>query len=297
MELAKPNIEINWHRTKLPPELLAELNRRSDLKGWIQAGGFLLTMLVTGGMSLYFWKTANWWPFGIALFLHGTVTSFCINGVHELVHGTVFRTKRLNRAFANVFGFIGVVNPHMFWYSHTEHHKYTLHPPDDLEVVVPVHHSIGKYVLTSFINVFFFREFLVLIRFCFGKFTGDWETVIVPETADERRRKVIHWSRWAIGLHLVIIVASVLSGWWMIPILITFSSAYGLWLFYLCNFTQHAGLTENIDDFRLNCRTIRINPISRFLYWHMNWHIEHHMYAAVPCYHLKRLHEAIRHEL
>ena len=34
-----------------------------------------------------------------------------------------------------------------------------------------------------------------------------------------------------------------------------------------------------------------------FLYWHMNFHIEHHMYAAVPCYHLGRLHRAIRHEL
>ena len=35
----------------------------------------------------------------------------------------------------------------------------------------------------------------------------------------------------------------------------------------------------------------------RFLYWHMNYHIEHHMYAAVPCYRLGRLHKAIQHEL
>ena len=37
--------------------------------------------------------------------------------------------------------------------------------------------------------------------------------------------------------------------------------------------------------------------VVRFLYWHMNYHIEHHMYAAVPCYRLGRLHRAIRHEL
>ncbi len=35
----------------------------------------------------------------------------------------------------------------------------------------------------------------------------------------------------------------------------------------------------------------------RFLYWHMNFHIEHHMYAAVPCYHLGRLHRLVRHDL
>ena len=30
-----------------------------------------------------------------------------------------------------------------------------------------------------------------------------------------------------------------------------------------------------------------------FLYRLMNWHLEHHMYAAVPCYNLKRLHRAV----
>ena len=29
----------------------------------------------------------------------------------------------------------------------------------------------------------------------------------------------------------------------------------------------------------------------------MNFHIEHHMYAAVPCYRLGRLHKAIEHDL
>ena len=29
----------------------------------------------------------------------------------------------------------------------------------------------------------------------------------------------------------------------------------------------------------------------------MNYHIEHHMYAAVPCYNLGRLHKAIEYDL
>ena len=29
----------------------------------------------------------------------------------------------------------------------------------------------------------------------------------------------------------------------------------------------------------------------------MNYHIEHHMYAAVPCYNLAKLHQAILHDL
>ena len=59
-----------------------------------------------------------------------------------------------------------------------------------------------------------------------------------------------------------------------------------------------------VPDFRLSTRTFYINdpkrsalnPLSwpfrlvRFWYWHMNFHIEHHMYAAVPCYNLEKLH-------
>jgi fatty acid desaturase len=29
----------------------------------------------------------------------------------------------------------------------------------------------------------------------------------------------------------------------------------------------------------------------------MNYHTEHHMYAAVPCYNLGKLHQAIKHDL
>jgi fatty acid desaturase len=29
----------------------------------------------------------------------------------------------------------------------------------------------------------------------------------------------------------------------------------------------------------------------------MNWHTEHHMYSAVPCYNLSKLHDVIRHDL
>ena len=44
-------------------------------------------------------------------------------------------------------------------------------------------------------------------------------------------------------------------------------------------------------------RTITLDPVSEFLYWHMNWHLEHHMFAAVPCYHLPKLHRAVANEM
>ena len=45
---------------------------------------------------------------------------------------------------------------------------------------------------------------------------------------------------------------------------------------------QHIGLADNVIDHRLNTRTVYMNPITRFIYWNMNYHVEHHMFPMVP---------------
>ena len=61
--------------------------------------------------------------------------------------------------------------------------------------------------------------------------------------------------------------------------------------------TQHAGLGENVLDHRLNTRTVKMNVVNRFLYWNMNYHVEHHMFPMVPYHRLPELHEEIKHDL
>ena len=60
---------------------------------------------------------------------------------------------------------------------------------------------------------------------------------------------------------------------------------------------MHCGLQDNVPDFRKCVRTIIIDPFSSFLYWRMNRHLEHHMYAGVPCYNLKKLGAVIQNDL
>ena len=97
--------------------------------------------------------------------------------------------------------------------------------------------------------------------------------------------------------HALIVAVSIYFGLWLVPVLVTFAPFYGGWLLYLCNNTQHVGLQDHVADFRLCCWTILLDPFIGFLYWHMNYHTEHHMYAAVPCYHLAQLHEQIQADL
>ncbi len=289
---------LDWYRVPLDSDVLKSLNQRSDGKALVQAGGYLALVVGTASLAMY---GAGRWHWGIVLgilFVHGTIYAFMINGVHELVHGTVFKTKWLNELFVRIFSFMGWLHFKHFNASHMEHHKYTLHPPDDLEVVLPIKLTRKDYFKHAFISPlgawYRIREAWRLAR---GNFKGEWELKILPAEQEEKRREVRNWARTLLIGHGLILLVAIIFQWWLLPVVITFAPCYGNWLFYLCNNTQHVGLQDNVDDFRLCCRTMRLNPFVRFLYWQMNYHTEHHMYAAVPCYNLGKLHHAIRDEL
>merc|ERR1712014_471021 len=69
---------------------------------------------------------------------------------------------------------------------------------------------------------------------------------------------------------------------------------YGGWLTHFFSVSQHAGLAFNVNDHRQTTRTIYMNPVLRWMYMNMNYHIEHHVLPRVPYYNLPKLHEAIK---
>lgn len=71
----------------------------------------------------------------------------------------------------------------------------------------------------------------------------------------------------------------------------------GNWRRYFVGVPMHCGLRSNVADFCKCARSIKLDLLTGFLYWHMDWHLEHHMYAAVPCYNLKRLHQAVAQDM
>jgi hypothetical protein len=52
-----------------------------------------------------------------------------------------------------------------------------------------------------------------------------------------------------------------------------------------------------MPDFRFCCRTYTCGRFVGFLYWNMQYHVEHHMYPAVPFYNLPALRKAMEHDL
>lgn len=288
---------IKWYRCPVSKEDLAALNKRSDFWGFLQTAGYLGVLCLTGAAAFFAAEHLPWYAVVPLVFIHGSCWHFLINGFHELIHDSVFKTRALNRFFLWVYSFLGPYNHIAFWASHTEHHKFTLHPPDDLEVVLPQQYTLKGFWKTAIINPWGPWWFLKgNLRLAMGRLEGKWEHHLFDDNPKERRN-LFNWARFLLVGHLAIVAVSCYFGLWMIPVLVTLAPHYGGGLHFLCNSAQHVGLRDNVPDFRLCCRTIYLNPVFQFLYWHMNYHTEHHMFAAVPCYNLPKLHRLIKSDM
>jgi fatty acid desaturase len=135
-ESVRKNVAITWYRTKLPPESLKSLHAKSDLKGGAQTLGYLALLVGTGFAAWWALHHAPWHVTTGFVFLYGMVSAFLINAVHELGHGTVFRTRWRNSFFCHVFAFLGwilTLNPFLrflYWQMnhHIEHHMFAAVP-------------------------------------------------------------------------------------------------------------------------------------------------------------------------
>lgn len=307
---------VDWVRVPVEPALLKELNTTSDWKGWLQAGGHLLLTLCSGAGVFALWHYELYGWLVPALFIHGNIQGMLASGVHELVHERVFTTRCYNRWFLAINSFLTNWNYPFFEISHKDHHRYTLNQPHDLEVVLPSVEVLSKrkpettgQALKRWLQFYFAWSGIVptiRLHWAFAKggyqrngepgglFSETWCQHMFSRMNEAERLAVKRWSQiFLIGHALVIIVFCAL-GLWIIPVLVTFGSYFGGLLGYLTGAPQHEGLKDSVNDFRLCCRTYTCSKFFQFLYWNMNYHTEHHMYAAVPCYNLPKLHEAIK---
>jgi fatty acid desaturase len=301
------DVNIEWVRVDLSPEVHSRVHKLSDAKAWLQCGGYCALLL--GTLAGAVWSSTTdrtWLTAGLSLF-YGLQANFLINGMHELGHGAVFETRWLNGAFLRLVSFLGWLHPDLFFSSHLRHHRFTQHPPHDLENPMPIRITVWDFLRFGLVDVRGAANALAQTgRAALGRFpTGHlgwlpgWEEYLYPEEGSgDARAAATAWARVLLLGHAGIAAATWALGWpLLLPALVSGGPFFNGWLFFLCNSTQHVGLEPSVADFRKNTRTFELHPALRFLYWQMNYHIEHHMYANVPCYHLRELHEAIKDDL
>jgi len=291
---------IQWYRTPVEKPVMKELTQRSDVRGFVQCLSVLLLSGTTGALAFY---SARHWSVPVTVltvYLHGMCYFFhgAHAAIHDLSHGTPFKTRGLNEFFLGLFGFISWTNTVRYRTSHMQHHQLTTHTGRDLEVSLPWKVSRLEWLgYWTFDWKLFTGNLDILLRHSFGRLKGDWEHRLFPESNPELRRSLFNRARFVLAGQLAIAAAILYSGEWILLALFTFAPFIGGILAWAVTIPQHAGLPPDTPDFRLNCRSVRVHPLIRFLHWQMDYHVEHHMYAAVPFFNLKKLRRVIEKDL
>ena len=305
------DFKITWYRSPIEPALLAELMQRDDLRGWLQTLGHLGYFFLTGMLAYFAFLNiypTNWyWSIPLlllTLFVHGTMGPFMgLIAVHELMHRTVFKSRRLNAFFERVYAFISWSD--YLWYqgSHSRHHGATCHDAFDGEVPLAllakarIERKKNWFRLLVFNPTATWQRLKLVWRHANGRIQGRWYNHVLPENDPVVRRRHRNWARILLIGHTLLAAIFIITGHWFLIVVFTLGTFYCGWLGFLCGIPQHFGLNSNAPDFRYNTRTFTCSWLPAFYYWNMQYHLEHHMFPAVPFYNLPKLREAIAHDL
>ncbi|WP_254445165.1 fatty acid desaturase family protein [Ruegeria arenilitoris] len=287
-----------WYHSDVPRKRMKSLMRRRDGPAIRDTILWMALHILFAAGGIYFWGSWIAVPFWLAYgVLYG---SACDSRWHECGHGTAFRTRWMNDAVYHIASFQVMRNPINWRWSHARHHTDTLIVGRDPEIawLHPINLALKAL---AFIGIYeAWHSLGVLVRNATGRLTPE-ENSYIPEA---EWPKAVFWARVHVAIYSAVVLATlgmVIAGMgWKsaIPVLLVGGPrVYGCWHFVMTGLLQHGGLPEDVIDHRLNSRTLYLNPISRWLYWNMNYHIEHHMFPMVPYHALPALHQEIRHDL
>ena len=288
LAIEKGLAEATWYTSPVPRQTMRELLERKD--GPAIRDTFLWFALIIGagvwGCQLW----GSWWaivPFAIYGVLYASTSD---SRWHESSHGTAFKTDWMNNALYEIASFM-VLRESVPWrWSHTRHHSDTIIVGRDPEIAVPRPPNLFEMGVKIFglkqIPGYFRNVFL----HCAGRITPEEKTYI-PES---EYGKVFIRARVYVFIFAGVIALAFYHHSLLPLMFIGLPTIYGSWLMPVYGYTQHAGLAENVLDHRLNCRTVYMNFIHRYLYWNMNYHVEHHMFPLVPYHNLPKLHEIVK---
>ena len=129
--------------------------------------------------------------------------------------------------------------------------------------------------------------FKSMFQLAFGHFTDEEKTYI---PLHEHFAAILTARVWLIIYGLTVALA-IGSGSILPLMVIGLPRLYGAWHMTFTGILQNAALAENVVEHRLNSRSIFMSPISCFVYWNMNYHVEQHMFTMVTCHKVPALHE------
>jgi len=280
-----------WFRSEVSRGRLKELMRRSDYPAIRDTAIWVGGMVAAGALGWLLW--GGWLALPCFLAYGILYGSAAAARWHECAHGTPFRTRWMNNAVYQLASFMVMVDPTVYRWSHTRHHTNTLILGLDPEIAVMRPARLAR-ILANFVGLVAVPTHLrSMVRHAAGRLSAD-ERSFIPQP---EQPKVFRTARIWLSVYAAMIAACAVTGSVLPALLIGGPRIYGTCLAQIYSLTQHSGMGENVLDHRLNTRTVYMGRINRFLYWNMNYHVEHHMFPMVPYHRLPELHREIARDL
>jgi fatty acid desaturase len=280
-----------WYHTEIPRKEMKALMTREDQPAIRDTIILYGAMILFAGIGIALWP--SWWsaPFWAAYgVLYGSASD---SRWHECGHGTAFRTPWMNNVIYHIASFMIVRNPITWRWSHARHHTDTIIVGRDPEIVAMRPPALARIASNFFGLTDAWNGWGRMFLNASGRLDPE-EATFIP---DSEKPKVVLVARVWVAVYGATIVLALWMGSVLPLMVIGLPRLYGAWHHVMTGVLQHAGLAEDVVDHRLNSRTVYLNPVSRFVYWNMNYHVEHHMYPMVPYHRLPELHERIKGDL
>ena len=289
-------VDLNkWYRPNVDKLEFKKLCEKSDWAGFKHVIIYFSVLIFFGYLAYATWGT--WWSL-LFFLIYGNIYACSDSIWHETGHKTAFKSKFWNNFFYQISSYMDNFEPVRWKWSHFKHHGHTAYDdPHDFEIAIRKPTDLFLF-FSYFIPFAPLLTFHKTLQFETIKHAVGITTPVMEQCIPEKERtKCRNSARIHVAIWTIVILTSIVYKSWLPVLYLVLPGFYGKTLVASFGLTQHTGLQENIKDHRYSTRTVYLNPVFSFLYWHMEYHIEHHMFPTVPSYNLPKLHHLIKDQM
>lgn len=269
-----------------------ELGYFTSKSDWLAWRTFALSW---AGIFLVFWLVDTWTnPLTIIaalLLLPGRQLALAVI-THECGHGTFFKSRRLNQWVGQYLA----ANPaftdmHNYARGHLSHHQFagTREDPDlpNYQAYPVKSASFRRKIKRDLTGQTGFRLMRFIVLNALKIFSGD---------AQQRVRARPFVQQLAVNALFAIVLGVLFAPWVYLLWIVAYMTSYML-VVRVRQVAEHAAVPDLYDsDPRNNTRTTIPSWWERLIFApnNVNYHLEHHFMASVPCYRLRELHGLLK---